>query len=236
MTKRLGYALVCAVVAGTFGLSACSDDDSGGSDGTAGSAGTQTGGSSSGGSSNKAGNGSGGTATAGTGTAGAAEGGAAGAGGATDGGAGGASQGGAGNDAGAAGTDAGAGGAGGAGTLTYACGSDTLPKKLCSAFVAADCTDPTVCADCVTERTAERDDFYQADSADPCATCTDKFDAYFQCVVDAFEGGNISEGVECLDGYGADIHFENCVPLLDEASACHTYLNENACPSTWPPT
>ena len=88
----------------------------------------------------------------------------------------------------------------------------------------------------MTERTAERDDFYATDSAAPCATCTDKFDGYFQCVVDAFEGGDIASGVECIEDYGADIHFENCIPLLDEASDCHTYLNENACPATWPPT
>jgi hypothetical protein len=246
MKQRLSYVLVLALAAGSFAISACdgddsSDNDNGGSSGASGGhAGSKTGGSSSGGSSNnaggdsggQAGNDRGGTANEG-GAAGAAQGGAAGAvqGGTGEGGTG---EGGAVGNAGAAG-EAGAGGSG-APALTYACGSDTLPKKLCSSFVGANCTDPTVCADCVTERTDERDSFMDAFSTTPCATCTDKFDAYFQCVVDAFESGNITFGVDCVEDYGADISFDNCVPLLDEANDCHTYLNEHECPATWPPT
>jgi hypothetical protein len=246
MKQRLGYVLVLALASASVGMSACSgddtsgDEDTGGSAGAAGShAGTKTGGTSSSGSSNKAGSASAGEAGKGSGGT-PDEGGAAGAGGVpggggADGGVGGGGDGGTSSNMAGASGEAGAGGSGEP-VLTYACGSNTLPKKLCSAFVGASCTDPTVCADCVTERTDERDAFLADFSTTPCATCTDKFDAYFQCAVDAFESGNVTSGVDCVENYGADISFDNCIPLLDEASACHTYLNENECPATWPPT
>jgi hypothetical protein len=238
MTKRLGYALVFALVGSSLSLSACSDDDSagddnGGSAGASGSdAGSKTGGSASGGSSNKAGANSGGKA--GGGTAGtSSDGGTPNAGGAADtgGAAGGVIEGGAnGNSAGAAGSDAGAAGADGAGEppLVYACGSDTQYKKVCSAKVAAACPDPTDCADCVAQVSDEHDG-----SITGCATCDALVDQYYQCGVAAFEGGNSAAGMLCIDGFGADFSDE-CSAFFFDYFDCGTYLNDHACPATWP--
>jgi hypothetical protein len=125
-------------------------------------------------------------------------------------------------------------GAGGAG-LVYACGSGNLIEKTCSAWVAADCPDATDCSDCIQQRTTERADF-QTDP--PCDTCNAKWDAFYQCQVDAFESDNLAAGVECVDGIGADGTLD-CYPFLDDAIACEGYVgNPNdpkACPATWPP-
>ncbi len=240
MTKRLSYALLLALVGSSLSLSACSDGDSSAEDhdggaGSSGSdAGSKTGGSASGGSSNKAGANTGGKA--GGGTAGTSpEGGTANVGGTSDtGGAseGGASEGGAnGHSAGAAGTDAGAGGAGGAGEpqLIYTCGSATQYQKVCSAKVAADCPDPSDCADCVAQVSDERDG-----SITDCATCDALVDQYYQCGVDAFESGNSAAGMQCINGVGADFSDE-CSLFFFDYFDCGTYLNDNACPATWPP-
>lgn len=237
MTKRLSYALLLALVGSSLSLSACSDGDSSAEDhdggaGSSGSdAGSKTGGSASGGSSNKAGANTGGKA--GGGTAGTSpEGGTANVGGASDtGGAseGGASEGGAnGHSAGAAGTDAGAGGAGEP-QLIYTCGSATQYQKVCSAKVAADCPDPSDCADCVAQVSDERDG-----SITDCATCDALVDQYYQCGVDAFESGNSAAGMQCINGVGADFSDE-CSLFFFDYFDCGTYLNDNACPATWPP-
>lgn len=228
MKHPLKYVLVLAL-AGSVSLAACSDDSSSSDEeigGSAGASGSKTGGSSAGGSASSGGEG--GSTTAGTSAT-------AGAGGATDGGTGGAVDTGAGGSAGdGGGSDAGgAGGAGGAG-LVYACGSDNLWQKTCSAWVAAECPDATVCSDCVTALTADREGF-----TDPaCAACDDKYEAFYQCQVDAFESGNLAFGVECLEGLGA-VETENCFPLLDEAIMCQGYVGSDQdpkpCPATWPP-
>ncbi|HEX2871824.1 MAG TPA: hypothetical protein VHP33_11220 [Polyangiaceae bacterium] len=227
MKHPLKYVLVLAL-AGSVSLAACSDDSSSSDEeigGSAGASGSKTGGSSAGGSASSGGEG--GSSTAGTSAT-------AGAGGATDGGTGGAVDTGAGGSAGdGGGSDAG--GAGGAGAgLVYACGSDNLWQKTCSAWVAAECPDATVCSDCVTALTADREGF-----TDPaCAACDDKYEAFYQCQVDAFESGNLAFGVECLEGLGA-VETENCFPLLDEAIMCQGYVGSDQdpkpCPATWPP-
>jgi hypothetical protein len=237
MNKRLSYGLIFALVGGCFGLSACDgDDESGGNNGgDAGEAGADTGGSTAAGSSNTAGTNSGGKA--GSSTGGVADGGTPN-GGATDGGMGGVNDGGAGgSSAGAGGSDvsagaAGAAGAGGAGEtpLVYACGSDTQYKKVCSAKVAADCPDPTDCADCVTQVT---DDLEGSQTG--CAACDDLLVDYYQCGVDAFESGNTAAGMQCIDGVGADFS-DTCFEIFDEFFSCNTYLGTDPCPATWPPT
>lgn len=240
MKQRLSYVWVLVLATGSLVASACSDDSSSSTDDTAGSggvsgssAGGKTGGSAAGGSSSKAGNNSGGKA----GSGGKSSGGSAGTSGvgATDGGAGGGvNDGGAGgNDTGAGGSAAGAGGAGEP-ALVYACGSDTLFQKTCSAYVALDCPDATICSDCVDLLTSERADF-QNDP--PCATCNAKYDAFYQCQVDAFESGMLDFGVECVEGYGAD-GTANCYPFLSDATDCEGYVGTSDpydCPATWPP-
>jgi hypothetical protein len=232
MKHPLRYVLVLALGTGSVSLGACSDDSSTGEEdngGSAGASGSKTGGSSAGGSANNGGKA--GASSAGTSAT-------AGAGGATDGGTGGAVDAGAGGTAGdSGGSDAGgAGGAGGAGEpeLVYACGSANLWQKTCSAWVAAECPDETVCSDCVTALTADRVGF-----TDPaCAACDDKYEAFYQCQVDAFESGNLAFGVECLDGVGA-VDTANCSTLFFEALDCQGYVsNDNdpkPCPVTWPP-
>jgi hypothetical protein len=246
MKQRMKYVFVLALATGSMALSACGDDDSSGENnngGSAGASGSKTGGSSSGGSTNKAGNNSGGKASAGTAAGGAADGGmggasdaGAGVGGDSAGAGGNVDMGGAPGASGAAGA-AGAAGAGGAGepALVYACGSATLIQKKCSALVAANCDPATDCSDCVATATSDREAF-QLDP--PCETCNAKWDAFDQCQVDAFEGGNVLAGVECVDGYGADGN-ANCYPFFDDAVACQGYVgsdvNPHECPATWPP-
>lgn len=246
MKQRMRYLVLVALAASTTLIGACSDDEDSIDDtgGSAGASGSKTAGSSAGGSANKAGNNSGGkagNATAGTSTAGTSTAGAsanAGAGGAGEGGLGGATDGGAvGNSAGAGGSDGGAAGAGGAAepALVYKCGSSTLIRKKCSALAAAECEDPTICSDCVDLATADREAF-QNDP--PCPACNAKYDAFDQCMVDAFESGDLAFGVECIPGYGAD-GSESCYPFLDEAIACQGYVGSDQdpheCPATWPP-
>ena len=245
MKQTLSYVWVLVLATGGLVASACSDDSSSGTENSAGNAGdpgtstggktggstsggSTSGGSTSGGSSNKAGNNSGGKA--GGGSAGTSS-----VGGAAEGGAGGANDGGGvGVDsAGAAGSDAGAGGAGGAGqpALVYACGSADQFQKTCSAWVAANCDTPTVCSDCVDALTTDRVGF-QTDP--PCDTCNAKYDAFYQCQVDAFESGMLDFGVVCVEGYPDST--DNCYPLLDDAIACEGYVgSQDVCPATWPP-
>jgi len=243
MKQRMKYVFVLALAAGSMALSACSGDDTSSDDdngGSAGASGSKTGGSSPGGTTNKAGNSSGGKASAGTGTGGAGEGGmggaseaGAGAGGDSAGAGGNVDMGGAPGSSGAAGA-AGAAGAGGAGEpeLVYACGSANQFQKTCSAWVAANCADPTECADCVPGLTADRESFQ---TVPPCDTCNAKYDAFYQCQIDAFESNNLEFGVACLDGVGAD-GSDNCYPFLDDAIACENYVGVNhTCPATWPP-
>jgi hypothetical protein len=136
-----------------------------------------------------------------------------------------------GSEGGAAGeaASAGAPGMGGAGSdVVYQCNDTTRTHKLCSALKAAACTPATDCADCVVTRNSEREPFLE------CAACTAEYDAHWQCAVDAFEGGSLGSGVECLEDFGADPHFENCYPLFDSALLCLDHLLENPCPETWP--
>lgn len=225
MMKRLGYTFVLALGVGSFSMSACSDDptssdnDAGGESG--GGTGGKTGGTTSGGSSSAAGTQNGGDAGASP-----AEGGA---GGANEGGTGGVGEGGASNPGGSgAGNEAGAGGAGEQ-PLVYACGSANTFQKLCSGFKSANCTDATDCSDCVTAWTAD-DEGYRT----TCATCNALVDAFYQCGVDAFESGNLSAGVECVDGIGADMTID-CYNMFSDADDCQGYILANDCPATWPP-
>jgi len=244
MKQRMRYVFVLALATGGMVVSACSGDDSSDDNngGSSGASGTKTGGSSSGGSANKAGRNSGGeagtesggeagSATAGTSAMGGAPGTAgAGAGGTADGGMGGASH------VGAGGSDAGAGGmgAGGDAGLVYACGSANQFQKTCSAWSAANCGDAVVCSDCVFDLTSAREDFQ---TAPPCDTCNAKYDAYYQCQIDAFESGDLAFGVACYGGFadGSD----NCLPFFDDAIACEGYVGSevepHACPASWPP-
>jgi hypothetical protein len=233
MRNRLGYIAMLSLL-GACSLSACGDDDpanvpddgNGGEGGEpSGSAGTKTAGSPSGGSAGHAGSSNGGADAGGAGGAGGepSEGGEPSTGGVPS--HGGANEGGAGGSA--------AGGEGGAGepSLVYTCKATTLDHKLCSALAAAECTDPTDCSTCVAERKAEREDF-----ATGCATCDALYDDYFQCAIDAFESGEVGNGVECIEDYGADINYEKCVvPGLGAASDCQSYIQTNDCPATWPP-
>jgi hypothetical protein len=229
MKHPLRYVLVLAL-ATSVSLGACSDDSStpGDDNGGAGGDASDQAGSKTGGSSSNAGSGAGGKA--GGAGAGAPAGGAAEGGGTGEGATGGAGEGGASGGAGAGGD------AGGAGAeLVYACGSDNLIQKTCSAWVAANCPDATDCSDCVLQRTTEREDF-QTDP--PCNTCNAKWDAFYQCQVDAFESNDLAAGVECVDGIGADGTLD-CYPFLDDAIACEGYVGSDndpkPCPATWPP-
>jgi hypothetical protein len=233
------YVFVLALATGGIVVSACSGDDSSDDNngGSSGASGEKTGGSSSGGSANKAGRSSGGEAgrdsggeagdaTAGTSAMGGAPT-AAGAGGTVDGGMGGA------NTAAAGGSDAGAGGmgAGGEPALVYACGSANQFQKTCSAWSAANCTNAVVCSDCVFDLTSAREDFQ---NEPPCDTCNAKYDAYYQCQIDAFESGDLAFGVGCFDGDpdGSD----NCLPFANDAFSCEGYVAGNSsCPASWPP-
>jgi len=237
MKQRAKYVFVLALAAGSIVVSACSDDSStgAGDGGSGGASGNKTAGSSAGGSANKAGSShSGGDAgsqnggDAGSATAGASDMG--GNGGAPDvGGSGG-------SDAGAGGNAAGMAGAGGSGepALVYACGSNTLIKKQCSAMVAANCADMPACPDCVANMIFQRED---SKPNPPCDTCTAKYDAFAQCEVDAFESGNLALGVQCFDGVtdGSD----DCYTFMNDAIACEGYVGSDvdpkACPASWPP-
>jgi hypothetical protein len=231
MKQRLGYVCVLALAMGGFVVTACGDDSSGTEDGAGNGGVSDQAGSETGGTSNKAGSaGKGGGGSAGKGGGGSA--GTATVGGAPDGGTTGMNDGGGGNPS-AGGDAGGAGGGGGAGehALVYACGSDDQFQKTCSAWVAADCPDATDCADCVDLLTTAREDF-QNDP--PCAACNAKYDAFYQCQIDAFESGDLGFGVECVDDFGAD-GTANCYPFLDDAVACEGYVGTpNDCPATWP--
>ena len=217
MAKRFLPTIAVTIFGLTAMLTACGDDDTnkavgtGGSGGGAGKGGTA--GSASGGSTAGKGGSSAGTSSAGQagdpGTGGTAGTGAAGEGG----GAGAGEMGGSGGEAGA--------------TLQYACNDTTLTHKACSALVAAQCPEPTDCADCVTTRNSEREAFTS------CPACVAHYDALFQCAVDAFEAGNLSAGVECVPDYGADFSLD-CFEHGNEALACSSYEVEFGCPETWP--
>jgi hypothetical protein len=239
MKNRLGFTMILGVFGVSCALAACGDDDDGiGStdDGGAGgeaspTAGTKTGGSSTGGVAGK-----GGSTTGGKG--GATTGGSAGT--ATVGGAGGAGgEGGTAEAGGAAGetnggaSDGGAGGAGGAAPLEYICGQANIMQTLCSALQGAMCPEETNdCASCVPQRTAERSLF------SGCAACLAENDRYYQCGIDAYESGNLGNadsGIECYEGYGAEMSEVNCLPILESADDCHSVAEQDGCPATWPP-
>jgi len=224
-TWRVTFALTILGCATTF--TACSSDSddsggggSGGQGGSSGQAGSHTGGSAgaaTGGKGGSANAGSGGSSTAGSaGTLGSA--------GQTTAGAG---AGGALETAGAAGADSTA-GAAGAADIVFSCGTTTIEHQLCSALVAANCSDPTVCSDCVQERTADEQSFSQ------CAVCTAEFDRYYQCAITAFEGGHLSDGVTCFDGVGADLS-DACGEIFTSALMCNDKAaTDKACPTSWP--
>ena len=127
--------------------------------------------------------------------------------------------------AGAGGVDTGGGGAGS--EITYQCGDSSSAHKLCSGLKAAACTPATDCADCVTARNEEDDPFLD------CAACAAVYAAHWQCGIDAFEGGDLAAGFECVPDYGADLS-ESCYELFFSAYACLDYTIENPCPETWP--
>jgi len=226
MAKRLVSTIALAIFGVSAALTACGDDPAsqddsgsgGASAGEAGSnhgAGTKTGGSAAGGT--KAGNGGNGNDDGG---------GEAGIGGALTGAGGEPTAGG--SDPGAGGTPD-AGGAGGAGdALTYACNSTTISHQLCSALVAASCPEPTDCPDCVAEKNLDREAFGS------CPACGDQYDAFLRCGIDAFESGNLSNGIECVAGFGADLKNDACGVHLNETLACEGHAEEFGCPLTWP--
>lgn len=223
--NRVCLSLAFTTLTAFAAIVGCSDDPDviagaggeGGDDGASGS-----GGKASGGSNTTAGK-AGGPDAGGAGGEPASEGGA----GGEPGGAGGepGSAGGAAGEAASAGAPA----MGGAGSdVVYQCNDATRTHKLCSALKAAACTPATDCADCVVTRNMERGPFQE------CAACAAEYDAHWQCAIDAFEGGNLGSGVECVEEYGADPHYENCYPLFDSALLCLDHLLENPCPETWP--
>jgi len=234
--KNLCLTVLLTMLTSGAMLAACSDDPSG-TDQASGGAGGADG--------NEAGTPSAGKATGGKATGGTATGGKA-TGGSNTGGtdAGAPAVGGAGGEmtgeGGAAGEPAlvggaggeaagGAPGAGGGGPeVVYLCNDITQSHKLCSAFKAAACVPATDCADCVTTRNSEHEPF------EDCAACQAEYDAFEQCGIDALESGNLASGVECVEDYGADLHFENCYPMLESALQCQGYTVENPCPASWP--
>jgi hypothetical protein len=271
MAKRLAFTFLVTVLGTSALLTACADDGDrigGAAAGGAGNdAGADTGGSSSGGSSaGSAGKGGsltaggtthGGQSQGGAGASGAAAmageagattvGGASeGEGGATD-GEGGATDGGGGATDGGGGTIDGGGGAGGADNppVAYACGSTSLSRRLCSAYVAAECEslpacsgDPApepcctncpapVCPDCVAQTDGERQTFSE------CPACLAEYDRSLLCAVEPFEAGNLSGGVACFDDFGP-YQVATCDPILFSALDCVDYLVEHPCPATWP--
>lgn len=228
MPNRFIKTIVLTIFGVSTTLAACSDDSddtgsgSGGSGGASGGNGGTSGASAGGSSSGTAGS-SGGTAGSSAGTTGS---------GGKGGSAGSAAQGGsAGSDTGGTG---GTGAEGGDGTggeggqmLTYACNDVSINHKACSALAAANCPESIDCADCVMARASEGEPFAS------CPACAAQYEAYLQCAVDAFESGNLAEGVECVPDYGADFTLP-CYAFVDEAIACSDYEAQNECPSSWP--
>jgi hypothetical protein len=64
-----------------------------------------------------------------------------------------------------------------------------------------------------------------------CAACALAFDAWYQCAVSAFEAGNVTDGVHCVDGH-AEVH-PGCGSYLESAIQCSVDA-EKSCPKTWP--
>lgn len=251
MAKRLAFTILVTVLGTSAVLTACGDDEDRTGDMVGGEAGEHTGGSKTAGSSSGGTSaGKGGSLTLGgqmqggqggasgdTGMAGEGGdqtmGGAPGGGGATDGGA------------------AGIGGAGGDGgapnpPVAYACGSSSISRRLCSAYIAAECeslpacTDESppgscctdcpapVCPDCVALTDIEREPFAE------CPACLAEYDRNLLCGIEPFEAGNVSEGIACFDMYGA-YQVEDCDPFLFSAQNCLEHAEvEGECPATWP--
>jgi hypothetical protein len=153
---------------------------------------------------------------------------------------------------GSGGTDGGAVGMGGEGgaagpSIVYACGSQTIEHRLCSAFIAAECEDLPACVgdpvpdpccdycppafpcpDCVEAFTGDRETFTE------CPACLAEYDRHLLCAVEPFEAGNVSEGVACWEGGGAERH-EDCEPILLSVFRCLDHKAvEGECPETWP--
>jgi hypothetical protein len=146
------------------------------------------------------------------------------------GGEGGTAEAGATNGGASGGADGGAGGAGGAAPLEYSCGSATITQKLCSALLGVMCPEETkACLDCVPDRNTERSGFAS------CPACLAEYDRYWQCGIDAYESGDYASGIECFEGYGAELSEANCLPILDSANSCHSVEVQTGCPATWPP-
>jgi hypothetical protein len=250
MAKRLAFACVMTVLGTSLLLTACADDEDRVDDVAGGEAGEHTGGSKTAGSSSGGTSaGKGGSSTVG----GEMQGGQGGAGAAGDAGMsgeggnemiGGAPVGGGASDGGAAGM----GGGGGADNppVTYACGSTTISRRLCSAYIAAECdslppcteesppgsccTDcpAPVCPDCVPLTDLERQPFEE------CAACLAEYDRNLLCAIEPFEAGNLSEGVACFDMHGA-YQVEACDQFFFSATQCLEYAEvQGECPATWP--
>jgi hypothetical protein len=235
MPQLLGL-LSCSLLASALFVTACGDDssegDGGGQGGLAGAGETAGAGGSgepmdgAGGHPGASGNGSAGP----DGVAGMAVGGGAGAGtgGAahTDGGAGAGGDDGRGGEGAASSGDGGAGGAAGNGADDGCLGS-ALPNRLCAAFEARACEQPVDCEACVQDAKQQRTPY------EGCAACASAFDGWHQCAVSAFDGGDVSEGVECVDGY-AEVHGDNCASYLSSAIECTLVAGTEGCPATWP--
>ncbi len=219
MAKRLGYTLLLTSLTASLLVVACSDDATTPNDGgqageaasggpsEAGKSGSSTAGSASGGQ----GGSSGSSGNAGEGQAGEP------------------ALGGAPTDGGAAtgGAPVADGGAGGSPEVIFTCGTTTIVHELCSASMSMSCADQADCAECVLDRTGERETFAE------CAACLAVFDEGFQCGIDAFEAGKPSEAFECVPDYGADLNLD-CYAVQEPAYDCLNYIAENPCPEKWP--
>jgi hypothetical protein len=127
----------------------------------------------------------------------------------------------------------GAGGAGGAasggqgagGSAPDECQGDALGNRLCTAFVARQCSEPLDCLACVANAREQRRPY------EGCAACAVAFDAWYGCAVSAFEAGKVSDGVQCVDGH-AEVH-PGCGSYLESAIQCSVDA-EKSCPKAWP--
>jgi hypothetical protein len=124
---------------------------------------------------------------------------------------------------GAGAAESGAGGAGG--SAKAGCQGTDLGNRLCAAFDARQCSEPLDCLGCVEDAREQRRPY------EGCAACALAFDAWYQCAVNAFEAGNVLDGVHCVDGH-AEVH-PGCGSSLESAIQCNVAA-EKGCPTTWP--
>jgi hypothetical protein len=105
------------------------------------------------------------------------------------------------------------------------CQGSGLGNRLCAAFEARQCSEPLDCLACVADTREQRRPY------EGCAACALAFDAWHQCAVNAFEAGNVADGVHCVDGH-AEVH-PGCGSHLESAIQCNVEA-EKGCPKAWP--